>query len=142
MTSNNNIQLKISKSHWQAMYNHVLQAMPFEACGLVAGVSNTIVKVIPISNILKSLIRFRMAPQEQLDAFIWIDTHELSLVAIFHSHPNGPSFPSVTDITEAAYPETIHLIWSHWEGNWTLRGFVIDDGHYEEVHLELSDEQP
>ena len=46
----------------------VQRRAPQEACGLIAGVQYTCLAVFPISNDLQSPVRFRMAPQEQLEA--------------------------------------------------------------------------
>jgi proteasome lid subunit RPN8/RPN11 len=77
-----------------------------------------------------------MDPYEQLQAFEWIDSQELELIGIFHSHPAGPETVSATDIREAAY-EVVHLIWSHAGGGaaWKVRGFWIQDGKAQEVDL-------
>jgi proteasome lid subunit RPN8/RPN11 len=79
-----------------------------------------------------------MDPYEQLQAFEWIDDQSLTLLGIFHSHPAGPETVSVTDIQEAAY-EVVHLIWSHREGPWKVRGFWIQDGRAQEVALSVID---
>jgi proteasome lid subunit RPN8/RPN11 len=79
-----------------------------------------------------------MDPFEQLQAFEWIDSQELELVGIFHSHPVGPETVSATDIREAAY-EVVHLVWSRvGDGDiWKVRGFWIEDGQAEEVDLSV-----
>src|SRR5512146_1553484 len=98
----------------QEMIEHVLSCLPEEACGLLGGRREdpqgtpdspfTAAAVLPIENELHSLVRFRMAPAEQLKAFYWLEEHGLELAAIFHSHPQGPDHPSATDLAEFAYP--------------------------------------
>ncbi len=88
-----------------------LAHVPLEACGLLAGRNGSVKKVLPVRNQAQSPVRFVMDPYEQLQAFEWIDSQELELVGIFHSHPAGPETVSATDIREAAY-EVVHLVWS------------------------------
>jgi proteasome lid subunit RPN8/RPN11 len=75
-----------------------------------------------------------MDPREQLNAFEQIESAELEVLAVFHSHPTGPFVPSPTDIEESAY-QVISIIWSPVDGKWQARGFWIEDGHAAEVPL-------
>ena len=120
------------------MLAHVKAHVPLEACGLLAGNNGRVEKVIRVRNQAQSPDRFVMDPYEQLQAFEWIDDQSLTLLGIFHSHPAGPETVSVTDIQEAAY-EVVHLIWSHLEGPWKVRGFWIQDGRAQEVALSVID---
>ena len=113
---------------------HVAQQLPLEACGLLAGKNDRVEKVILVRNQAQSPVRFVMDPYEQLKAFNWIESHELDLLGIFHSHPTGPETASITDIAEAAY-EVVHLIWSLSGGIWKVRGFNIKDGQALDVPL-------
>ncbi|MFZ1040700.1 MAG: M67 family metallopeptidase [Anaerolineales bacterium] len=124
------------------MRNHVQVYAPLEACGLLAGKNNQVEKVFLMENQAKSRVKFRMDPKEQLQAFNWIDSNELSLIGIFHSHPAGPETVSATDIEEAAY-DVIQIIWSRTTGNWIARGFWIEHKHFSEVKLKIiNSEQP
>ena len=78
-----------------------------------------------------------MDPAEQLKGFNWIESNELDLLAIFHSHPAGPETVSVTDIVEAAYP-VVQIIWSRPKGIWQARGFWIQDEQVSEVQLNVT----
>ncbi|HEX9385397.1 MAG TPA: M67 family metallopeptidase [Anaerolineales bacterium] len=126
----------ISKTHWQEMLDYVQQHAPLEACGLLAGNEDRVEKVIFVQNQAQSPTRFVMDPYEQLQAFDWIDSNQLDLLGIFHSHPAGPEGASVTDIAEAAY-EVVHLIWSRNQNSWQVRGFWIEDGNATEVPLQI-----
>jgi len=129
-------QLIISKTHWQEMLDYVQQHAPLESCGLLAGNEDRVEKVIFVQNQAQSPTRFVMDPYEQLQAFDWIDSNQLDLLGIFHSHPAGPEGASVTDIAEAAY-EVVHLIWSRNQNSWQVRGFWIEDGNATEVPLQI-----
>jgi len=129
-------QLILSKQHWQAMLDYVQQQAPLEACGLLAGKDDRVEKVIFVRNQAESPVRFVMDPYEQLKAFNWIESNELYLLGIFHSHPAGPAALSPTDMQESAY-EVVYLIWSGSQPHWQARGFWIEDGDVTEVSLQL-----
>ena len=122
------------------MRRHVAATAPEEACGLLAGASDEARVVYPIANALRSPVRFRMDPREQLAAFKQIEAAGLDLVAIFHSHPNGPAVPSPTDIDESAYP-VANLIWTTRDGVWNARGYLIHDGRFSEITLQVINDQ-
>ena len=119
-------KLKIPSVHWQEMQRHVAEQAPLEACGLLAGRNGFVEAVIRVTNAAQSPVKFRMAPQEQYDAFMWIEANDLDLVGLYHSHPAGPETASATDIAEAAY-EVAHVIWSCADGIWSARGFWIEN---------------
>ena len=62
------------------------------------------------------------------------------LLAIYHSHPNGPDHPSPTDLAEHAYPETAALIWYPQAGVWRCRAFWINEAVYKEINCAIEDE--
>lgn len=129
-------KLRITESQWREMENHVERAVPFEACGLIAGQRERVTKIIPVRNQAESPVRFVMDPYEQLKAFQWMDDNHLDLLGIFHSHPTGPETASPVDIAEAAY-EVIQVILSRNKIEWTARGFWIEHGESLEVPIEI-----
>ncbi len=134
-------RLHLTAHQWDAMRQHVESTSPEEACGLVAGGMQRddyrATAILPVTNILHSPTRYQMAPQEQLRAFEEIESQGLEVVAIFHSHPQGPDEPSPTDIAEAYYPQAVYLIWSKRTGEWRCRGFSIFRGLVKPVVLQI-----
>jgi proteasome lid subunit RPN8/RPN11 len=131
---------------------HIESCLPEEACGMVGGLEGTARRVIPIENELHSPVRFRMAALAQLHGFDQIEEQGWDLMAIFHSHPQGPPNPSPTDIAEFYYPGTTVIIASPlnldqaangpagglvW-GNWRVNGFVIDQPRVLTVKLNVA----
>jgi proteasome lid subunit RPN8/RPN11 len=58
------------------------------------------------------------------------------LVAIYHSHPDGPAAPSLTDVVEHEYPGVLYLIVSLATRDAPeIRGFYIHGERVEEVPL-------
>lgn len=123
-----NARLHLHREHWNLMLDDILERNSEEACGMVAGVDMTSCAVFPITNVLHSPVRFLMDPEEQLRAFNQIEDQDWQLLAIYHSHLQGPVHPSAIDVAEAYYPEVINLIWSNISGEWNCRGFLIQAG--------------
>lgn len=139
-------QLILPNEHRQEMLAHVLACLPEESCGMIGGRLEDdgahVMAVLPVENELHSPVRFRMAPEAQLQGFLWLEEQGLELVAVFHSHPNGPNRPSPTDLAEFAYPGVVTLIWSPAQvaaddGAWEVRGFAIDDGKAASISISL-----
>ena len=131
------VELRISSVLLEQMVQHVMQLVPEEACGLLAGADREVLKVYPVTNILHSPVRYRMDPAEQLKVFMEIDQSGWELVGIYHSHPGGPDHPSITDLREAYYPEAVFLILSPAGETWRFRGYRIRDGMAREVVVRI-----
>lgn len=119
---------------WQVMVEHAALMFPEEGCGLVGGVGNQVTTVIPVTNQLHSPTKYLMNPEEQIEAFFNFEKHQLDLLAIFHSHPDGVETPSDTDIKEFSYPESALIILTP-EEKWHARGFLIGDRWVGEIIL-------
>lgn len=119
-------KLSISSTQIEEMRHHVEDCYPEEGCGILGGFDDRVEWVIPITNMLHSSTRFRMDPQEQVDAFFKIEDAGGKLVGIYHSHPSGPEFPSDSDIRASAMPEAVHIIWHSLDEIWTFQAYCID----------------
>jgi proteasome lid subunit RPN8/RPN11 len=120
------------------MKEYVANHAPLEACGLLAGKDERVEHMIGVQNQAQSPFRFVMDPHEQLKAFAYIESNQLDLLGIFHSHPAGPGSASSTDIAEAAY-DVVHLILARSGTDWTACGFWIERGTAAEVPLQIVD---
>jgi proteasome lid subunit RPN8/RPN11 len=118
------------------MIGYAASRVPLEACGLLVGKDNRVEKMIGVQNQAQSEVRFVMEPYEQLKAFQWIESNELDLLGIFHSHPAGPETASPTDVAEAAYA-VVHVVLSHRGESWMARGFWIENSAAAEVPIEI-----
>ena len=130
-------ELTLRADHWRQIEAHLRQALPEEACGLVGGSEGRSEIILPVENAEHSAVRFRMAPQEQWRAFQVLEEKGLDLLAIFHSHPAGPSKPSETDVAEFAYPGVYSLICARMGEQWLPRAFSIEGGVVNEVRLAI-----
>ena len=128
-------KLAIPRAAWLAMQQEVQARLPEEACGALLGRNGQAQQAVAVTNMLHSPVRFRMEPREQVRLFQRMEAEGLELLAVYHSHPAGPPTPSPTDTAEAYYPGVVQLVWSQAAGGWICRGFLIQDGQYEEVEL-------
>lgn len=114
------------------------EGAPLEVCGFLASSRTRKFKVYPIKNQLLSPVRFYMDPEEMLAVFKKIESRGEELVAIYHSHPNGPSYPSSTDWQEDYYPEMVKLIAAPEGGRWRLNAFFKTEGGYQRLTADPS----
>lgn len=128
------------------MIAYVDSHAPLESCGLLAGRDSKVETVLEVANQAQSPLRYVMDPIEQLHAFEWIESNQMDLLGIFHSHPTGPETVSPTDIAEAAYA-VVHIILARVDtstrfasvrrSEWRARGFWIENGGFREVTLQI-----
>ncbi len=106
-----NQMLTINRPFLNQMLDHLQACYPLEGCGLLAGAgARSVTAVYPIDNILQSPTAYEMDPQQQIQAMLALEAADWQMLAIYHSHPQGPEHPSTTDIAQAYYPEALHII--------------------------------
>lgn len=120
----------------EEIVTHLDAARPFEGVGLLAvsleGSTHTGERIAlaerfyPGTNIDASPSRYTMDPAEVLRAMRDIDAQGWTLGAIVHSHVRGPATPSVTDVREARYPESVMLIVSFASASQQMRGWRVE----------------
>jgi proteasome lid subunit RPN8/RPN11 len=119
------------------MLDHVRACLPEEACGLLAGREGRVEHTWPIENAAHSPVQFRMEPRAQVQSLLAIETRGWDLLAIYHSHPSGPTGPSGSDQAEWAYPEALALIWCCEGGSWGAQAFDLSGAAPTRVDIEL-----
>jgi proteasome lid subunit RPN8/RPN11 len=138
MTDERNVRIfTLPVSQWKTMEAQVQCCLPEEACGFIIEKGPGRIDAVAVTNALHSPVRFRMEAGEQLELMTQMDENNWRLVGIYHSHPNGPDHPSATDLAEAAYPDTISLIWFPRAGEWDCRAFILEKGSYTEIPIDL-----
>lgn len=89
---------------------HAQAGYPEEVCGLVAGREGQAVEVYPGRNVSPTpRVAYEMDVETLMRMVEWEDAG-MALLAIYHSHPQGPEGPSETDVAKAAYPDAIYVI--------------------------------
>jgi proteasome lid subunit RPN8/RPN11 len=117
--------LRFSRAQLEQMIAQARADAPLETCGLLAGRDGRVTRVLPVPNILRSRVAYRMDGQEFLDAMAACDFEPL---AIYHSHPQGPPVPSPTDVAESYYPDSIYVIISLAQAPPSVQAFRIVNG--------------
>lgn len=113
----------------EAIKGQARQEMPNEACGYLAGnalADGTLVAAerIPMTNVDASPDHFSFAPKQQFAAAKQARDSALSLISVYHSHPETPARMSDEDIRLANDTETVYLIYSLATDE--IKGFTVD----------------
>lgn len=112
------------------------KALPYEACGILAGRGNMVEKVYPMTNADKSAQSFFMDSKEQIKVMKDMRNSGLDFVGIYHSHPETEARPSAHDIELAYYPDVSYVIVSLKDkDNPVTRSFKIKQGEISEEGL-------
>ena len=93
----------------RALWDHAEREAPRECVGAIGGHARgegaEAVALYPLANVSPDPERTYLAdPGHLLRAFRAMESAGLTLVALYHSHPRGPAWPSGTDTRLAAYP--------------------------------------
>lgn len=103
-------ELFISREFVEQMVTHCTAFYPNEACGILAGTGNRVTKVYPMTNAEPSPVSYFMEPAEQFNVMKILRAEGSAMVAIFHSHPQSPAFPSAKDVSLAFYDDLYYVI--------------------------------
>jgi proteasome lid subunit RPN8/RPN11 len=90
--------LKIPASIHADLIAHAKEGFPLEVCGLLGGTGDTVSACYRMTNTDASNEHFMMDPAEQFRVVKDLRTKGLSMLAIYHSHPETPARPSQEDI--------------------------------------------
>jgi proteasome lid subunit RPN8/RPN11 len=133
------IMLTLTQAQLRQIFEHTQAEAPNEACGLLAGIAQHVIQVLPATNVARNpRVEYLMDPQSQIRHFQAIEEQGLELLGIYHSHPASPAYPSPTDLSMAFYPETVYAIVSLTENQSpVMRTFRIVDSQVEEVAFKV-----
>ncbi|GHV12608.1 Mov34/MPN/PAD-1 family protein [Bacteroidia bacterium] len=110
--------------------------LPNEACGLLVGNENEVVKQFPLTNIDHSPEHFSFDPREQFGVLKEARSLGLQIIANYHSHPESPARPSEEDIRLAFDPDIIYIILSLQEETPVIKAFSIKNGTVEQIEMD------
>lgn len=137
--------LRLTGSQMESIVAHARACKPEEACGILAGDLRqngvrVVEQVFLMENARHSSTFYLMDSQEQFQVFDDMQKRGLEPVAIFHSHPHSPAYPSGVDLDLAFYPDSLYLIVSLAGDEPEGRVFRIVDGKIEDAQLAIIDE--
>lgn len=96
-----------------ALIWHARQEAPRECCGFLVGARGRVRFALAMQNAdPRPESRYRIDDRQHIQVRRWLRRMSplLEIVGVYHSHPNGPARPSVTDRAEALYPEWLFAI--------------------------------
>ena len=126
----------------EQMNTHVEKAYPEEGAGFLIGEAGEVKEILALENSREDGARhnrFLFTPQDYLQAELKADELGLSLIGVFHSHPDSPNIPSEYD-REWAQPFFSYIITRVDNGravnsrSWRL---LEDRSKYEEEKIEI-----
>jgi proteasome lid subunit RPN8/RPN11 len=130
-------QIIIPKQIFQEMLAYCKAGYPNEACGILAGNGKEVSKIYRMANIENSPVTYMLDSKEQFKAMKDMRENNLSMLAIFHSHPSSAAYPSAKDVSLAFYEDAFYIIVSLMEKEPVVKGFSIREGNIEEIEIVL-----
>ena len=124
------------------IHAHGEQAYPEESAGFLIGNEGKVEQILPLSNAREDTARhnrYLITPEDYLKAESTADNLGLSLIGVFHSHPDHPNQPSEFD-REWAQPFFSYIITRVNEGkaiesrSWKL---LEDRSKFEEEEIKI-----
>ncbi len=140
------MMLTIPKELLDEIHSHGEKAYPEEGAGFLIGSDGKVEDILALENSREDGARhnrFLIAPEDYLQAELTADRLGLSLIGVFHSHPDHPNRPSEYD-REWAQPFFSYVITSVNQGkavesrSWRL---LEDRSKFEEEEIQLSEPQ-
>lgn len=111
----------------ELIVEHCRREYPREACGIVAGADGRAQWVYPLTNVADDPTRrYVIDADEQKATVAAIRKAGRTPLAIFHSHPRTPAYPSDTDVDLAYHPGLVYVIVSLAVEPPNVRAFRID----------------
>ena len=127
--------LLITQNIHDNLVAHAQEGFPLEVCGILGGMDESVSAIYRMTNTDASNEHFMMDPKEQFSVVKDLRNKGLTMLAIYHSHPESPARPSGEDIKLALTPGVSHVIISLADAlQPVVKSYKIDQG---EVNLEV-----
>jgi [CysO sulfur-carrier protein]-S-L-cysteine hydrolase len=127
-----NEQIIIPLSIHKQMVEHGNLALPYEACGVLAGNQTNVQSIWQLENEWKSDRRFYVSKHEVERTVKRIKQVNQNVLAIYHSHPYTAPIPSTLDIANHPADNVKMVIISFKGGSPLVKWYRIRDANYEE----------
>jgi [CysO sulfur-carrier protein]-S-L-cysteine hydrolase len=135
--------LWLTEQQVEQILQHAIRESPREACGLIAGRDYCAKDIVPVPNIAADPTQYyEMEHRALVRAMFEIERRDLTLIAIYHSHPDGDTIPSRTDIRQAYYRNVVYVIVSLSGSAPRLAGWLIQPHQVDVVHIHVGSRPP
>ena len=100
------LPIQISEAAYHTMKAHAEAAYPNECCGFFYGQEGEVRQIVEAREVVNSKEgdqrrRFEVSPLDYLRAEQYADAAGLTLLGVYHSHPEHPAIPSEHDLRQA-----------------------------------------
>ena len=120
-----------------AMVGHAYDGYPLEACGLLVGRGDRVLRFVACTNEAASARVYTIPPKELLRAERAAEDDGLEIIGVFHSHTHSEPYPSPTDVEQAPDPAWHYVIVSLKRDAPEIRSYRIDRGVIAEERVSL-----
>ncbi len=104
--------LRISVALRDEIIAHAQAELPRECCGVIAGRAGRATRLYRLTNLEAGNRLYRVDDTELYRVYREIEDQGGELLAIYHSHPASPPYPSATDVSLAFWAEAYYIICS------------------------------
>lgn len=109
--------ITLTQAQWQHLTAHCNDAFPNEACGLLLGCQHVVLAIQPLPNRHpQPATAFFAEPLALLATYRWAAQQGWQVLAVYHSHPDGSTQLSATDLEGQR----------HLPGDWLLASANCD----------------
>ncbi len=103
---------QLTQAVYEKIVSHAREGKPQEVCGILRGQGRCAFEAVRAHNLAPDPIHdYEVDPQTLLLQFEFEPAGD-EMVAIYHSHPVSPAYPSASDAWSAHYPDCTYLICS------------------------------
>ncbi|MBF0559295.1 MAG: M67 family metallopeptidase [Nitrospirae bacterium] len=127
--------ITIPQQIFDDMIAHCRNGYPNEACGILAGTAHEVSRLYLMQNAEASPVSYLMDSKEQFTVMKSMREAKLSMVALFHSHPDSAAYPSAKDVQLAFYEDSAYVIVSLSASEPVAKAFLIKNGAVEEIAI-------
>jgi proteasome lid subunit RPN8/RPN11 len=133
--------VQIAADLLEQIVEHARRDAPDECCGVVVTRDGRAEEVVALENLASSPFRFEVDGLALLEVLDRAEASGARLGVIYHSHTRSAPEPSQTDVNFAAnWPGVEWLIVGlAGGGEPDVRSWLIEDGDFAEVAVEVSD---
>ncbi len=129
-------EIILPREFMKRIISHGKSAYPYEACGILAGEGNVVKAMYEAVNAESSPVSYMLEPGEQFRIMKEIREKGMRMLAIYHSHPLAPPYPSQKDINLAFYSDAAYVIagfLDHTDPQ--VKAFEIVEGKVTEIEI-------